>query len=212
MESASELVPFPLLLTPIESNYRACTIPYRFPSDNPRKPTPIELSWIDVFYNSIPSFKYIWFLYFFNFASVSVSFNCVFDQSVLVCDVDLSDLLNLCFCLIGCSCLFECLADREILVWLIVEIGFLSVKKNLLDLTHRSFFLFNLCNRQYTAIFVIFSLIFTFSMKIFCPFLVPSRCFPVFFVFISVKFRKILMAIWDFGGTSPILLILVWHF
>lgn len=57
MESASELVPFPLLLTPIESNYRACTIPYRFPSDNPRKPTPIELSWIDVFYNVIPSFK-----------------------------------------------------------------------------------------------------------------------------------------------------------
>ncbi|KGN43364.1 damage-control phosphatase At2g17340 [Cucumis sativus] len=57
MESASELVPFPLLLTPIESHYRACTIPYRFSSDNPRKPTPIELSWIDVFYNVIPSFK-----------------------------------------------------------------------------------------------------------------------------------------------------------
>ncbi|TYK08134.1 DUF89 domain-containing protein [Cucumis melo var. makuwa] len=57
MESASELVPFPLLLTPIESNYRACTIPYRFSSDNPRKPTPIELQWIDVFYNVIPSFK-----------------------------------------------------------------------------------------------------------------------------------------------------------
>ncbi|XP_061353523.1 damage-control phosphatase At2g17340-like isoform X1 [Gastrolobium bilobum] len=57
MESASELVEFPLLLTPIESNYRACTIPYRFPSDNPRKPTPTELSWIDLFLNSIPSFK-----------------------------------------------------------------------------------------------------------------------------------------------------------
>ncbi|KAJ7980167.1 Pantothenate kinase [Quillaja saponaria] len=57
MESASEMVPFPLLITPIESNYSACTIPYRFPSDNPRKPTPTELSWIDLFLNSIPSFK-----------------------------------------------------------------------------------------------------------------------------------------------------------
>ncbi|KAM1031500.1 hypothetical protein ACFX15_034622 [Malus domestica] len=57
MESASEMVAFPLLTTPIESNYRACTIPYRFPSDNPRKPTPTELSWIDLFYNSTPSFK-----------------------------------------------------------------------------------------------------------------------------------------------------------
>ena len=59
MESASELVEFPLLLTPIDSHYRACTIPYRFPSDNPRKPTPTELSWIDLFLNSIPSFKYV---------------------------------------------------------------------------------------------------------------------------------------------------------
>lgn len=57
MESSSELVAFPLLLTPIESNYRACTIPYRFPSDNPRKATPTELSWIDLFLNSIPSFR-----------------------------------------------------------------------------------------------------------------------------------------------------------
>lgn len=58
MESESELVAFPQLVTPIESNYRACTIPYRFPSDNPKKPTPIEISWIDLFHNSIPSFKY----------------------------------------------------------------------------------------------------------------------------------------------------------
>jgi len=57
MESASELVEFPLLLTPIDSHYRACTIPYRFPSDNPRKPTPTEISWIDLFLNSIPSFR-----------------------------------------------------------------------------------------------------------------------------------------------------------
>ncbi|KAK7841454.1 uncharacterized protein CFP56_015437 [Quercus suber] len=57
MEKASEMVPFPLLPTPIESNYRACTIPYRFPSDNPRKPTPTEIAWIDLFLNSVPSFK-----------------------------------------------------------------------------------------------------------------------------------------------------------
>ncbi|CAN4118031.1 unnamed protein product [Withania somnifera] len=57
MESWGELVPFPLLMTPIESNYRACTIPYRFPSDNPKKATPAELSWIDLFMNSIPSFR-----------------------------------------------------------------------------------------------------------------------------------------------------------
>ncbi|OMO51484.1 hypothetical protein COLO4_37644 [Corchorus olitorius] len=57
MESDSEMVPFPLLTMPIESNYRACTIPYRFPSDNPRKATPTELAWIDLFRNSIPSFK-----------------------------------------------------------------------------------------------------------------------------------------------------------
>ncbi|CAH8274248.1 unnamed protein product [Arabidopsis lyrata] len=57
MESDSEMVALPLLPTPIESNYRACTIPYRFPSDNPRKATPTEISWIDLFSNSIPSFK-----------------------------------------------------------------------------------------------------------------------------------------------------------
>lgn len=57
MESAGELVPFTLLTMPIESNYRACTIPYRFPSDNPKKPTPTELTWIDLFLNSIPSFR-----------------------------------------------------------------------------------------------------------------------------------------------------------
>ncbi|CAH2051462.1 unnamed protein product, partial [Thlaspi arvense] len=52
-----EMVPFPLLPTPIESSYRACTIPYRFPSDNPKIATLTELSWINVFANSIPSFK-----------------------------------------------------------------------------------------------------------------------------------------------------------
>ncbi|KVH88584.1 protein of unknown function DUF89 [Cynara cardunculus var. scolymus] len=57
MESSGEMVAFPLLITPIDTNYRACTIPYRFPSDNPKKPTPIEVSWINLFANSIPSFK-----------------------------------------------------------------------------------------------------------------------------------------------------------
>ncbi|XP_078165636.1 damage-control phosphatase At2g17340-like [Carex rostrata] len=57
MESSSPAVPFPLLLTPIETNYRACTIPYRFESDNPRKATPVEIQWIDLFLNSVHSFK-----------------------------------------------------------------------------------------------------------------------------------------------------------
>ncbi|KAG5394262.1 hypothetical protein IGI04_024225 [Brassica rapa subsp. trilocularis] len=52
-----EMVPFPLIPKPIEVNYRACTIPYRFPSDNPKIATPTEISWINVFANSIPSFK-----------------------------------------------------------------------------------------------------------------------------------------------------------
>ncbi|KAH6778687.1 pantothenate kinase [Perilla frutescens var. hirtella] len=54
MESSGELVVLPML---VESNYRACTIPYRFPSDNPKKATPTELSWINLFANSIPSFR-----------------------------------------------------------------------------------------------------------------------------------------------------------
>ncbi|KAH9603550.1 hypothetical protein KSS87_011313 [Heliosperma pusillum] len=54
MESSSEMVGFPLL---IESSYRACTIPYRFPSDNPNKPTPTELSWIHLFASATPSFQ-----------------------------------------------------------------------------------------------------------------------------------------------------------
>ncbi|KAL7199715.1 hypothetical protein ACSBR2_021924 [Camellia fascicularis] len=57
MESSGEMVAFSLLTTPIESNYRACTIPYIFPSDNPKNPTPTELAWIDLFLNSIPSFQ-----------------------------------------------------------------------------------------------------------------------------------------------------------
>uniref|UniRef100_A0A453RFB6 Uncharacterized protein n=1 Tax=Aegilops tauschii subsp. strangulata TaxID=200361 RepID=A0A453RFB6_AEGTS len=58
MESSSPSVPFPLLQAPVESTYRACTIPYRFPSDNPRKATPVEIQWIDLFLKSVPSFRY----------------------------------------------------------------------------------------------------------------------------------------------------------
>lgn len=57
MESSSPSVPFPLLQGPVESAYRACTIPYRFPSDNPRKATPVEIQWIDLFLKSVPSFR-----------------------------------------------------------------------------------------------------------------------------------------------------------
>ncbi|GLJ23707.1 hypothetical protein SUGI_0449190 [Cryptomeria japonica] len=57
MESSSAMVPFPLLTTPIETTYRPCTIPYRFTSDSPHKPTPAELAWIEVFRKSIPSFR-----------------------------------------------------------------------------------------------------------------------------------------------------------
>lgn len=71
MESSSDMVAFPLLLTPVDSNYRACTIPYRFPSDNPRKPTPTELAWIDLFANSVPSFR---FVLYFNFMHLWLPF------------------------------------------------------------------------------------------------------------------------------------------
>ncbi|XP_073152100.1 damage-control phosphatase At2g17340-like [Henckelia pumila] len=54
MEKSGEMVVLPVLM---EQNYRACTIPYRFPSDNPKKTTPTELSWINLFANSIPSFR-----------------------------------------------------------------------------------------------------------------------------------------------------------
>ncbi|XP_031479164.1 damage-control phosphatase At2g17340-like [Nymphaea colorata] len=57
MEPCSPLVPFPLLTTPVESTYRPCTIPYRFPSDDTRKATPTELEWIELFRKSIPSFR-----------------------------------------------------------------------------------------------------------------------------------------------------------
>ncbi|KAL5195807.1 Uncharacterized protein HKD37_20G057574 [Glycine soja] len=53
-ESTSQLVPFPLLTN---GNYTACTIPWRFPSDDPSIPTPTELSWINLLLNTIPTFK-----------------------------------------------------------------------------------------------------------------------------------------------------------
>lgn len=75
MESESELVPLPLLPTPIETNYRACTIPYRFPTDNPKKPTPTEIAWVDLFLNSIPSFKSVIFFLFVLFLSLFFNLN-----------------------------------------------------------------------------------------------------------------------------------------
>ncbi|XP_028796450.1 uncharacterized protein At2g17340-like isoform X2 [Neltuma alba] len=53
-KSSSEPVDFPLL---VRSNYKAGTIPYRLPSDDPLKPTPTELSWINLLLGTIPSFK-----------------------------------------------------------------------------------------------------------------------------------------------------------
>ncbi|KAI4387664.1 hypothetical protein MLD38_000080 [Melastoma candidum] len=55
--SSSETVVFPLLKSSTDSNYRACTIPFRFPSDNLRRSTPDEIAWIDLFLDSIPSFR-----------------------------------------------------------------------------------------------------------------------------------------------------------
>ncbi|XP_004495429.2 damage-control phosphatase At2g17340-like [Cicer arietinum] len=51
----SKLVPFPLLLD--STNYGACTIPWRLPSDDPRVLTPTELSWINLLHSCIPSYK-----------------------------------------------------------------------------------------------------------------------------------------------------------
>lgn len=75
MESESELVPFPLLPTPIETNYRACTIPYRFPTDNPKRPTRTEIAWLDLFLNSIPSFKSVIFFFFLFILSLFFNLN-----------------------------------------------------------------------------------------------------------------------------------------
>lgn len=61
IESTSQLVPFPLLTN---GNYTACTIPWRFPSDDPSIPTPTELSWINLLLNTIPTFKYVIFFFF----------------------------------------------------------------------------------------------------------------------------------------------------
>ncbi|KAL9244911.1 hypothetical protein vseg_018625 [Gypsophila vaccaria] len=57
MESSATMVGFPQLTPPIDSTYKACTISYRFPSDNPNITTPSELSWITLYASSIPSFK-----------------------------------------------------------------------------------------------------------------------------------------------------------
>ena len=58
---SSKLVHFPLL---VRSNYIAGTIPYRLPSDDPLKPTPTELSWINLLLGTIPSFKFAFYPFF----------------------------------------------------------------------------------------------------------------------------------------------------
>lgn len=56
MSSSSEMVALPLLK---HSDYAACSIPYRLPSDDPHNLTPTELAWVNVLLNTIPSFKYL---------------------------------------------------------------------------------------------------------------------------------------------------------
>ncbi|XP_024629497.1 damage-control phosphatase At2g17340 [Medicago truncatula] len=56
--STPQLVRFPLLMDDSDTtNYSACTIPWRLPSDDPKVPTPTELSWINLFCSGIPSYK-----------------------------------------------------------------------------------------------------------------------------------------------------------
>ncbi|GAU43597.1 hypothetical protein TSUD_27990 [Trifolium subterraneum] len=56
--STSKFVRFPLLVDDTDTtNYKACTIPWRFPSDEATVPTPTELSWIDHLFSCIPSYK-----------------------------------------------------------------------------------------------------------------------------------------------------------
>jgi hypothetical protein len=58
--STSKFVRFPLLVEDTDTtNYTACTIPWRFPSDDPSIPTPTELSWINLLFSGIPSYKYV---------------------------------------------------------------------------------------------------------------------------------------------------------
>nr|KYP74614.1 Uncharacterized protein At2g17340 family [Cajanus cajan] len=54
MGSSSQLVPFPLLMN---ESYTACTIPWRFPPDDPRILTATELSWINLLHKTIPTYK-----------------------------------------------------------------------------------------------------------------------------------------------------------
>jgi hypothetical protein len=41
----------------VDYTYRPCTIPYRFPSDPPHQATRTEVLWLELFRNSIPSFR-----------------------------------------------------------------------------------------------------------------------------------------------------------
>ncbi|WJX12596.1 pantothenate kinase [Trifolium repens] len=56
--STSKFVRFPLLVDDTDTtNYTASTIPWRFPYDDPTVPTPTELSWINLLFSGIPSYK-----------------------------------------------------------------------------------------------------------------------------------------------------------
>ncbi|KEH42821.1 hypothetical protein MtrunA17_Chr1g0188221 [Medicago truncatula] len=56
--SRSQLVRFPLLMDDTDTTkYSACTIPWRFASDDPCVVTPTELSWINLLHSGIPSYK-----------------------------------------------------------------------------------------------------------------------------------------------------------
>jgi hypothetical protein len=67
MESTAEQVQFPLLKHWVDYTYRPCTIPYRFPSDPPHQATRTEVLWLELFRNSIPSFRSGFMLFFFFF-------------------------------------------------------------------------------------------------------------------------------------------------
>ncbi|CAL5208138.1 unnamed protein product [Lathyrus oleraceus] len=59
MESSRlQLVRFSLLMDDTDTHtYKPCSIPMRFPSDDPTVPTPTELSWINLLYGGIPSYR-----------------------------------------------------------------------------------------------------------------------------------------------------------
>ncbi|GAU43596.1 hypothetical protein TSUD_27980 [Trifolium subterraneum] len=56
--STSKFVRFPLLVGDTDTtNYTACTIPWRFPADDPTVPTPTELSWINLLFSALIRYR-----------------------------------------------------------------------------------------------------------------------------------------------------------